>query len=75
MHSKKWVVVPVPMEVFMKKYGLIFITYLVATYVLFVVLKFGETFTKDIHVLILSIILVTLHWMVDSFNTPTKQKR
>ncbi|WP_404448008.1 hypothetical protein LG307_03175 [Sutcliffiella horikoshii] len=59
----------------MKKYGLFFITFFVATYIVLVVFRVGETFTKGIHVFILSIIVTTIHWMWDSFTKPTKQER
>ncbi|WP_404349515.1 hypothetical protein LG311_03060 [Sutcliffiella horikoshii] len=58
----------------MKKYALLFMMFFAGTYFFFVVLKIGETFTKGIHVFILSLIMVTIHWMWDSFNTPTKEK-
>ncbi|MGD6993808.1 hypothetical protein [Sutcliffiella horikoshii] len=59
----------------MKKYGLFFVSFFVAAYIVLVVLGVGETFTKGIHVFILSAIVTTIHWMCNSFNTPTKQKR
>ncbi|UAL47955.1 hypothetical protein [Sutcliffiella horikoshii] len=59
----------------MKKYGLSFITFFAAAYIVLVILEVGETFTKGIHVFILSIIITTIHWMWDSFTKLTKQKR
>ncbi|MGD6777936.1 MULTISPECIES: hypothetical protein [Bacillaceae] len=59
----------------MKKYGLFFISFFAATYIVLVVLGVGDTFTKGIHVFILAIIVTIIHWMWDSFTKPTKQKR
>ncbi|MGD6778138.1 hypothetical protein [Sutcliffiella horikoshii] len=59
----------------MKKYGLSFVTFFAAAYIVLVVLGIGETFTKGIHVFILSIIITTIHWMWDNSQIPFKQKR
>ncbi|ART75147.1 hypothetical protein B4U37_03410 [Sutcliffiella horikoshii] len=59
----------------MKKIGLFFVTFFILAYIVLVVLGIGETFTKGLHVFILSAIVTTIHWMCNSFNTLTKQKR
>lgn len=43
---QKWVTVPVPMEVSMKKYGLYFITFFVAGYIMLVVFGVGKLSQK-----------------------------
>ncbi|NMH73574.1 hypothetical protein HF078_10845 [Bacillus sp. RO2] len=59
----------------MKKYGLSFITFFALAYIVLVVLGVGETFTKGIHVFILSIIITIIHWMWDNSQKPFKKKR
>ncbi|KPB06014.1 hypothetical protein [Bacillus sp. CHD6a] len=59
----------------MKKYGLYFITFFVPAYIVLVVFGVGETFTKGIHVFILSIIVLIIQWMWDNSKKPFKQKR
>ncbi|KMJ57130.1 hypothetical protein AB685_17085 [Bacillus sp. LL01] len=59
----------------MKKYGLFFITFFAAAYIVLVISGVGGTFTKGIHVFILSIIVTTIHWMWDNSQKPFKQKR
>ncbi|QFT90763.1 hypothetical protein FIU87_19135 [Bacillus sp. THAF10] len=58
----------------MKEYGLFFVGFFLIAYVVLIVMGLGETITSIGELFILSLIMVIVKWMGDSFFAASKSK-